>query len=406
MASYVAANLITPVSKTRNVDEHPTAPEANAATTLRRPSQHSSLPRPLHADPVSESSRTIPSHRNDDGTVEAAGPASKPSDVESSNPPSPRGGPGPVGVVQNWRNPPITKWRVLSTCLGALGQGFSDSAPGALLPYIEAYYHVNYAVVSMIFVANAVGFIAAALFVYVLDRRLGRAKTLLLCEAMNVIAFAVMVIPPPFPLFVIGYFIAGFAFAVTLALNNVFCANGKSRFPCMMHSWPRIGELTMLDSVSPATTVLGAFHGAYGIGGTIAPLIATAIINSGIRFSRFYALLLAIRIVIAASLGYTFWDWKHEIAASSDDIALSNQHTETGAEQPTRPPRSVNPNSGQKPSQLLAALSRRPTLVGALFIFAYQGAEVSISGWVISFLITFRQGDPSKVGNVTAGISA
>jgi fucose permease len=33
----------------------------------------------------------------------------------------------------------------------------------------------------------------------------------------------------------------------------------------------------------------------------------------------------------------------------------------------------------------------------------YQGSEVAISGWVISYLIQYRDGQPSKVGNVTAG---
>jgi hypothetical protein len=33
----------------------------------------------------------------------------------------------------------------------------------------------------------------------------------------------------------------------------------------------------------------------------------------------------------------------------------------------------------------------------------YQGGEVAISGWVISYLIQQREGDPSKVGNVTSG---
>jgi fucose permease len=33
----------------------------------------------------------------------------------------------------------------------------------------------------------------------------------------------------------------------------------------------------------------------------------------------------------------------------------------------------------------------------------YQGAEVAISGWVISYLIHIRHGDPSQVGNVTSG---
>jgi fucose permease len=36
-------------------------------------------------------------------------------------------------------------------------------------------------------------------------------------------------------------------------------------------------------------------------------------------------------------------------------------------------------------------------------LVAYQGAEVSISGWVISYLINYRGGDPAQVGYVTSG---
>lgn len=38
-----------------------------------------------------------------------------------------------------------------------------------------------------------------------------------------------------------------------------------------------------------------------------------------------------------------------------------------------------------------------------MFYSFYQGAEVAISGWVISYLIHYRKGDPSQVGNVTSG---
>lgn len=55
---------------------------------------------------------------------------------------------------------------------------------------------------------------------------------------------------------------------------------------------------------------------------------------------------------------------------------------------------------------LKQAVQNRVTLFGALFIFAYQGAEVSVSGWVISFLISYRNGDPAHVGYVTAGFWA
>ena len=55
-------------------------------------------------------------------------------------------------------------------------------------------------------------------------------------------------------------------------------------------------------------------------------------------------------------------------------------------------------------SQLLKrALKTRATLLGATFIFCYQGAEVAISGWVISYLIVYRKGHPSQASSVSSG---
>jgi fucose permease len=59
--------------------------------------------------------------------------------------------------------------------------------------------------------------------------------------------------------------------------------------------------------------------------------------------------------------------------------------------------------AASKMKNLKLALKNKVTIFGALFIFAYQGAEVSISGWFISYLINYRNGDPAKVGYVTAG---
>lgn len=59
-----------------------------------------------------------------------------------------------------------------------------------------------------------------------------------------------------------------------------------------------------------------------------------------------------------------------------------------------------------KTHSLKQAVKNRTTLLGALLIFAYQGAEVSISGWVVSFLISHRDGKPSQVGYMSAGFWA
>lgn len=77
-----------------------------------------------------------------------------------------------------------------SVSLLNFANGLSDSAPGALIPYMEKFvqpqydynqftyfdrhYDIGYAIVSLIFVTNAVGFILAAFFVDALRAHVGR----------------------------------------------------------------------------------------------------------------------------------------------------------------------------------------------------------------------------------------
>lgn len=150
--------------------------------------------------------------------------------------------------------------------------------------------------------------------------------------------------------------------AVGLALNNVFAANTE-----------------------PSSTVLGTVHGSYGLGGLLAPIIATAAVTHGVPFARIYTILLAIRVVNFGFTGWAFWNFEQD---NPRLVAVDQEQ------------------SSSKVRELGEALKNRTTLLGALYIFAYQGAEVSISGWVISFLINYRDGDPAQVGYVTAGFWA
>lgn len=80
-----------------------------------------------------------------------------------------------------------------------------ETAVGALIPYLETYYRIGYAVVSMLFVGNAVGFILSAFFVNMTLGKLGRAKTLLLSETIIIAGYLMLVTAPPYPVVVVGY---------------------------------------------------------------------------------------------------------------------------------------------------------------------------------------------------------
>ncbi|EMC91884.1 hypothetical protein BAUCODRAFT_152246 [Baudoinia panamericana UAMH 10762] len=297
---------------------------------------------------------------------------SSPQDLEASLPPTPRQH-EVTSMVPSFSYPPMNRFRVLAACLVYLGNGLNDSAPGALLPYMEAYYHIGYAVVSTIWIANAVGFILAAFCTDVLHGRVGRARALMISETIMTAGYVMIVCSPPFPAVAVAFFLIGFGYALNLALNNVFCAN-----------------------LANSTAILGASHGSYGIGGIVGPIIATALVSRGVLWSRFYLITIGVRIVCFCFAGWSFWNYENEgttqFSNSLQQFASRQAAAEMG--EPTK-------------LQLLGwALRNKTTIIGALFIFAYQGAEVSESGWFISYLINYRDGNPAKVGYVTSGFWA
>ncbi|KAJ9314470.1 hypothetical protein DTO271D3_5208 [Paecilomyces variotii] len=269
-------------------------------------------------------------------------------------------------ILPSISNPVINKYRVLSVSLINFAGGLNDSAPGALIPYIEKKYNIGYALVSLIFVANAVGFLAAAPCTHILERRLGRARTYMVAEVAICAAFLALVCTPPFPVVVIAFLPIGFGLATALALSNVFCAN-----------------------LANGTVALGLLHGSYGIGGTLGPLMATAIASHAGKWSPFYFITLGMAVINTALAGWTFRGYENELAAMRVSRSSSDPHTEDHSH-----------------AGIFRGIKNRVTILGALFIFAYQGAEVSISGWIVSFLVTYRHGNLADVGYVSAGFWA
>lgn len=250
------------------------------------------------------------------------------------------------------------------------------------------HYEIGYAIVSLIFVTNAVGFISAAFVVEALRARFGRSRTLILANALLVCGYIPIVCTPPFPVVVCSFFLLGLGMAINLALGNVFTGNLQN-----------------------STQMLGLMHGSYGLGGTVGPLVATAMVTSGgLVWSRFYILTLSMAILNGAFSGWCFWRYEKETSTDSTPFAaMSRRHPGSqGTEQvPSDGNRlALSQNTAKHTGQfssMVKSFRSKIVLLGALFIFAYQGAEVSISGWVISFLLNTRNGDPASVGYVTSG---
>jgi fucose permease len=276
-------------------------------------------------------------------------------------------------VVASLTSPRMNKWRFMCACVMFLSNGMSDSAPGALIPYIEDDFHIGYAIVSLVFVANALGFIIAAPMTHWLESRFGRARAAMFCQVPLIAGYVIIVCKPPFPVVVFSFFLLGLGIAPNLALNNVFLAN-----------------------LANATELLGTVHGFYGVGGTLAPLIATTLVSHGVHWTYFYLINSTLAVVNLFLAGWAFRGYEKDMPVQP----LLAELQRTGGSHQEAEQQSVKRN------MIWKALKSKVTLLGALFIFAYQGAEVAISGWIVSFLINYRNGAPAHVGYVSSGFWA
>ncbi|KAF4980869.1 hypothetical protein FZEAL_3215 [Fusarium zealandicum] len=344
----VAVQSASPDSPTQELYRPLTAPAKIVPRTYPGAPQRESFD--LHRIPIRDchqSGTTTPPNGND---------------LEMSRPASPESGPEAVEVMPSFWQPFMNRFRLLSVCLANLGNALSDSAAGALIPYMEKYYNIGYGVVSLIFVGQAIGFVVAAAFLDVLRAKLGRAKLLGLGQSLVTLAYIPIIAGAPFPVVICSFFFVGFSISVNVGIGNLFCGGLRN-----------------------GTFMLGLLHGTYGIGGVIGPLIATALVTAAHAvWTRYYILTCAIGVCTFSLSVWSFWKYEKELS-------------------PTGRSRETSKAGESMMNSMFVALKLRIVLLGSIFIFAYQGAEVSISGWVISFLINVRDGDPSSVGYVTAG---
>ena len=204
----------------------------------------------------------------------------------------------------------------------------------------------------------------AAVVLDSLRSKVGRAKTLGIGHTVLILGFLPLVLNAPWVVNVLSFVLIGYGLATVVAMGNFFCG-----------------------SLQNSTFTLGLFHGSYGVGGTTGPLMATALVTIGNTvWSRYYFITMGIAALVLGLFLWSFWSFEKDQSASA------------------RESESVSPNEALL--GMVTSLKTRVVLLGAVFIFAYQGAEVSISGWVISFLINARGGDPSSVGYVSSGFWA
>lgn len=114
--------------------------------------------------------------------------------------------------------------------------------------------------------------------------------------------------------------------------------------------------------------LLGLIHGSYGLGGTVAPLVASAMVTKlNLQWYTYFYIMIGLSVVELVFGLYSFWTATGE--------AYRKKHKLEDGRQPTT----------------TATVLRTPIpWIVALFLFGYVGVEVCLGGWIPTFMLKVR----------------
>lgn len=254
---------------------------------------------------------------------------------------------------ESWNNPPINTSRFLSTNLSFMIMGMNDACIGALIPYMLTYYDISYAAISLLFVVPTAGYIAAAITNHTIHHAVGQRGIAILGATCRIIAYIPLALHPPFAILPFVMILTGLG----NGLNNG-----------AWNAW--------VGGLSHSNELLGLLHGAYGFGGIIAPLIASAmIVKLNQPWYAYYYIMIALSILEMFLSTSSFW--------TSTGAAFRDKHRS---------------RDGRPPVTYREVLRSPVPWIAAMFIFAYSGVEVSLGGWTPTFMIKIRHAEPFVAG--------
>jgi fucose permease len=227
---------------------------------------------------------------------------------------------------------------------------------------LETYYGLSYTIVSLVFLSPLLGYSASALLNDRIHLSLGQRGIAVICSLCHMAAYIVASVHPPYPVLVIIYVLAGL---------------GNGLEDAAWNAW--IGDM------ANSNEVMGFLHGCYGLGATIAPLIATSMITkAGLPWWTFYYMMVGFAALELVAGAWAFWD-------------------ETGEEFRRKHPRTTEHGGARMKEAIWTMPAARTTWTVTAFLFIYMGVEVGIGGWIVTFMIKVRNGSPFAGGMTATG---
>jgi len=222
--------------------------------------------------------------------------------------------------------------------------------------------------VSVVFLSPFIGYAAAALGNSWIHERFGQRGIALLGTGMHIIAYFAATQHPPYPALIAIFILSGLGNGIVDASWN---------------AW--------IGAMDNSSQLMGILHAFYGLGAALAPLTATYLIaNRDWMWYEFYYLMgVAAGIEFITSVA-AFWSARgslseaQEPGSSGDDVSPGTPGSLSVKQNPT-----------------LESLRMPSTWIISLFLLVYVGVEVTMGGWIFTFLVDLRNTPPSVAGVVT-----
>ncbi|KAI0093477.1 major facilitator superfamily domain-containing protein [Irpex rosettiformis] len=238
--------------------------------------------------------------------------------------------------------------------------GWNDASTGPLLPTIQRAHNIGFAVVSLLFVFNSVGYVTGAVANVYLDDKIGFGKILFIGSISQLICYIPLAANAPFPLMCLGFAFGGFGFCLQNSQGNSFVGTSEN-----------------------ASTKLALLHGSYGLGALTAPLLATYfsvqkhwyfhyLVSAGFAILNIVIIWVVFRLRTA-----------DEVKAEAG-LPLGEDH------------------SARTENKYRQILSLPSVHFMATWSLIYVGTEVTLGGWIVTFLQE-KRGGGSSAGYVSSG---
>ncbi|KAI8276402.1 hypothetical protein K4K60_007782 [Colletotrichum sp. SAR11_57] len=224
--------------------------------------------------------------------------------------------------------------------------GLFTSTTGAVIPHLEESYQLTDIQVSALFLVGPIGYVIASYLNDSVHAKFGQRGIAVIGPLCHLLYAAVAAARPPFPVFLMGA--AAGAFGVGL-VDGSWCA------------W-----FAALDN---ANALSGLLHGSFSTGAALCPyLVGLMLSEDGGLWYRWYYVLTAAAAIESCIL---CWAFRNE---NAERYHKSKLYQEIASD----------------PASKGAIFKYKATWVYAGYLLIYVGAECTISGWIVAFMLRVR----------------